>query len=163
MSILFMDEGDCCPEQNVKASSFYTVGATARCEACEKSTRVAALAVPTAHQMFDEEGSSWDLAQAPALIFDLSRVPESVLRHLRRVASGFRQSIFEPDAWRNHCTHCGAELDEQYLHCEPGVAFVPTTREEAAKITLKLVEQPLSIWANGYAPAPEFFHDFARP
>jgi hypothetical protein len=162
MSILFMDESEFCPEENVKSPTFYTVAATARCEACGARIRVAALAVPAAHQMFDEEVSSWDLAQAPALIFDLCRVPKSVLRHLRRVASGFRQSIFEADAWRNHCT-CGMELDEQYLHCEPGVAFVPTTREEAAKITLRLVEQPLSIWANGYAQAPEFFDDFARP
>jgi hypothetical protein len=162
MSILFMDESD-CPEVNIKASSFYTVAASVQCEACEARSRVAALAVPAAHQLFDEEVSSWDLAQAPALIFDLCLVPKSVLRHLRRVASGFRQSIFEPDAWRNHCTRCGMELDEQYLHCEPGVAFVPTTREEATRISLLLIEQPLSIWANGYAPAPEFFDDFTRP
>ena len=116
MSVLFMDESEFCRDVNVKSSSFYTAAVTVRCEACGEMTRVVALALPTAHQLFDEEVSSWDLAQAPALVFELSRVPKALLRHLRKAASGFRQSTHELDEWCNHCTYCGMELDEQYLH-----------------------------------------------
>jgi hypothetical protein len=142
---------------NVRSSGYYIAQMQVRCEKCGRPTLVFALAVPPDHEtLFDGE---WQSADANALIFYVTELPDSVGRHLLERSAAFRLHCGQDPAdshWANHCEHCGGLFRDDDLHCEPG-GFMPGRAQEAEAIVLSHIAEGFSACAAGYALEPEFF------
>jgi hypothetical protein len=157
------------PDANVRSAGYYIAGTDTRCWYCGGTTRLLALAVPQDHETLDagsEEGAGqWQPAGAAAFIFRLTRLAIGVQRRLLPFAPRFRlahNQAMSDGCWANHCEHCDRVLDDQELHCEPGV-FMPGSAAQAARIELLRIDEALEAAAAGYAPEPEFFQFMRRP
>lgn len=132
------------------------------CPFCGAATRVAGVALPANHETLDDADGqvpTWQLAGANALLFLLTQIPQETEGHLRRLAPGFRRTdggLTGESQWANHCEHCGALLDDQNLHCEPGDSFVPITAAQGSRIRLIEFHEPFEGSAAGYSLEPEF-------
>jgi hypothetical protein len=133
------------------------------CPFCDAATRVAGVALPANHETLDDAGdqdSAWQTVAANALLFFITQIPRETENHLRRLAPGFRRAASGPadgeSHWANHCEHCGALLDDQELHCEPGDTFVPITAAQGSTIRLIEFDEPFEASAAGYSLEPEF-------
>ncbi|HEX3848416.1 MAG TPA: hypothetical protein VHV81_13625 [Steroidobacteraceae bacterium] len=94
-----------------------------------------------------------------ALLFAVRNIPARVEHELRCRVPAFARSggaSSEDSGWANHCSHCARLLDDDELHCEPDVAFVPTSAERAKDVVLEIVREPLEAGADGYALDPLF-------
>src|SRR5579871_5750584 len=145
------------PDTNVRSSAYYVLHAIIDCRACGQSTPVAALGVPPGHETRgepDEGGLTadaltdpWDRAEACAILFMIRAISASVVHQLQRRAPGFRMSDSTPGSeshWTNHCWHCGHAFADDALHCEPDVAFAPSSADRAQGIVLEMVREPLT-------------------
>ena len=144
------------PDANVRSSSYYIAETQALCLACDRWTRVLALALPAPHEVLIED--EWQPADVSAFLFYVTELPEEV-RHLLQTSSFFRLSRVEDASdpcWANHCEHCDAPMSDDELHCEPG-GFMPGHADEARTISLIEVRQAFRAVAAGYAVDPEFF------
>ena len=51
--------------------------------------------------------------------------------------------------WMNHCEHCGAQMEEEELHGDPGSPFGPMPVEGLEAIRLHEVREPFAAGAGG--------------
>jgi hypothetical protein len=129
------------------------------CPFCEAATRVASVALPANHETLDDTddlASGWQVVAANALLFFITQLSPETESHLRRLAPGYRRADSGEARWSNHCEHCGALLDDQALHGEPGDSFVPITAAQGSKIRLIEFDEPFEASAAGYSFEPEF-------
>jgi hypothetical protein len=133
------------------------------CPFCDAATRVAGVALPANHETLEDaeedQGCGWQTVAANALLFFITQIPRETQGHLRQLAPGFRRTdsgAAGESHWANHCEHCGALLDDQELHCEPGDSFVPITAAQGSQIRLIEFHEPLEASAAGYSLEPEF-------
>lgn len=143
------------PNANVRSVSYDIAQMQALCAHCGQEARVLALALPPNHEMYLD--GEWQHVEAAAFIFYIAELPQAVSRRLLELSPGFRLSGEGPENsyWANHCEHCGAELSDEELHCEPG-GFMPADPMDAERISLLRISRGLSACAAGYALAPEF-------
>jgi hypothetical protein len=145
------------PDANIRSSSYYVAQTNAQCERCNRTTRVIALALPPRHETRLE--GRWQRVVANAFIFYVTELPRPVYRHLLRLSPLFSRKRGEGELnpyWANHCEHCGAMLNDDVLHCEPG-GFMPSLPAQAEAICLSHVAGGFSALAAGYALDPQFF------
>jgi len=145
---------------NIRAERYYLARCRVSCESCAHSTPVFALAVPCAHETLDEdaEAGTWQSAGAPAYVFLLAWIAESMRRRLATLAPTFQPLLTQAGQelrWANHCQHCGVSIDDELLHCEPGV-FMPWDEVQASGIEFTRIAEALEVSAAGYAPDAEF-------
>jgi hypothetical protein len=132
------------------------------CPFCGAATRVAGVALPANHETLNdaaEQGCGWQMVAANALLFFITQLPRETQGHLQQLAPGFRRADSAAAAeshWSNHCEHCGALLDDQDLHCEPGDTFVPITAEQGSRIRLIEFHESFEGSAAGYSLEPGF-------
>ena len=166
------------PDANVRSQTYYVARATAPCWHCGMSTRVLALAMPGIHETLDIDAADdgedsggylaavpWQRAGANAFLFHVHQLSQAVQHRLEDLSLHFRparSAATQNTYWANHCEHCGALLDDQELHCEPGGAFSPSSEAAAATIELLHVDAPLRAAASGYALEPEFLRFMRR-
>ncbi|HEX4243870.1 MAG TPA: hypothetical protein VHZ53_20815 [Steroidobacteraceae bacterium] len=102
---------------------------------------------------------TWDRIDACALLFMVREISDRVGAELQRLAPAFRRSdgpsSFE-SRWANHCDRCGRALEDQVLHGEPDVAFVPTSAGRARSIVIETVREPFEAGIDGYSLDPLF-------
>jgi hypothetical protein len=149
-----------------RSSTYFIAHRSVMCVHCKKSTRVAAVVLPVDHEVLaDDEEGAWQTIPAPALIFGVGELPKTAEAHLRRLAPAFGWVAEEtPDdaSWSNSCEHCGARIDDEALHCEPGESFVPMSEVEGARIRLVEIAEPFEVWARGYS-LDALYLPFKRP
>jgi hypothetical protein len=154
-------------EANVRSPGYYIAVTRALCRNCGESTRVLALAATRDHETLDAdpEGTDpWQHAGIVAFLFHVTYLSDEVQRRLLPFSPEFRSQHGDAGSsayWVNHCQHCGGVLDDQELHCEPGV-FMPGSEAEAAEIGLFKMDHLLEAAAAGYAPEPEFLEFMRR-
>jgi hypothetical protein len=153
---------------NVRSSSYWIAHATGECDGCRAETRCVALALPPSHQSLalnwdvqkDElVAYNWETAEWGAFLFYVEYLPDEVRRRLQAASGGYRFAFSERTQgsyWANHCMACGALMEDHDLFCEPDGAFLPTTAESAAAVTLEHVGEALEVSAVGYACDPQF-------
>lgn len=160
-----MDLDQDSPPPNYRSKSYFIARRTVRCGSCGFSTHVAALGLPTNHEVRDED-SAWEAVSANALLFYVVDLPSAAKVHLRRLAPGFRELLIEaPDEahWSNHCENCGLPIDDHELHCEPGETFVPISEAQGSKISVTDIAEPFEARAAGYALESMFVPFPRRP
>lgn len=163
-----MNQTDTDTDGNVRGDVHFIACTEARCAACERRTRLVALAAPAGHERMEAEENPfaagptnvWQMTQLPAFLFYLTYLPASLRERLQAAAPRYR---FAADAstgetyWANHCAYCGEAFDDVALFCEPGGAFMPMSPEEAAAISLTRVAERFTAAAAGYSGEPELF------
>jgi hypothetical protein len=168
-----MPQYELLPDINVRSHTYSVARTEVRCWHCGLPTRVLALAVPHGHETLNEDISAgsgdrenaaadaWQRADASALLFYVECLNLDVERRLKRLSPLFRlahSAAMSSSYWANHCEHCGTLLGDHELHCEPDVAFMPSSEAAAAAIELLDMQAPFEAAAAGYAPEPQFFH-----
>jgi hypothetical protein len=150
------------PSPRFRSRAYWLAQLAMVCRFCGAATRVVAVALPANHETLDDavdQGCGWECVAANALLFFITQIPRETERHLRQLAPGFRRAdrnAVSESHWANHCEHCGALLDDQDLHCEPGDTFVPITAEQGSKIRLIEIHESFEASAAGYSLEPEF-------
>jgi hypothetical protein len=160
-------------DANFRSQFYYVARAAAPCPSCDHSTCVLALALPSAHETLDVDSEAasdpgdgrgadllWQQADANAFLFYVQQLPDDVRRRMQQLSSNYRlaQGASSPILhWANHCERCGAQLDDNDLHCEPDGGFMPSSPTAAADIHLLQISAPFLAEAAGYAVEPEFF------
>jgi hypothetical protein len=156
---------------NVRSAAYFIASTEGGCTQCGETTRLLALALPGGHEVLDpdaapEAADAWQPAPLPAVLFDVHCLAEPVRRELQHRSAAYRLSEDAAGGgarWSNHCEHCGAVQDEQALHGEPDVAFMPMSPEAAAAIRLDAIPEPLCAGASGYSADPAFFDCMTGP
>jgi hypothetical protein len=163
-----MVDSDTKAKINVRSSSYWIARATGECDRCRAETRFVALALPPNHQSLELESDieadefvsySWETVEWSAFLFYVEYLPERVRRRLQSVSKGYRFAFSERTQgsyWSNHCTVCGALIEDHDLFCEPDGAFLPTTALSAANVTLERVDEVLEAGAVGYSCDPQY-------
>lgn len=108
---------------------------------------------------------AWRTVQAPAWLFDVEYLARRVRGRLQRLAPGYRfaeSPTTGGQLWLNHCPHCGAVQDDDYLHGEPNVAFMPFTVGAAQRIELHAVDAPFAAAVGGTCDDPPLFGAMRR-
>jgi hypothetical protein len=158
---------------NVRSSSYWIVRATGKCDRCRAETRFVALALPPNHQSLELDWDieadelvayNWETVEWSAFLFYVEYLPKKVRRRLQAVSKGYRFAFSERTLnsyWANHCATCGALIEDHDLFCEPDGAFLPTTAEGAATVTLECIDEAFEAGAVGYACDPQFLDSMA--
>lgn len=144
-------------DANVRSPSFYIAQTQAYCTHCNGLTQVLAVALPVRHELRAE--GRWQSVPAGAFIFHIRGLPRSVSGRLAALSPDFRLTRAtnrREGYWANHCQHCGGELGDDELHCEPG-GFMPMSEADAEAIRLIRVDEYCELSAAGYALEPQFF------
>jgi hypothetical protein len=155
------------PSPRFRSEAYWLAQVAVLCPCCGAATRVVGVALPANHETqgdAEDQGCGWQCVAANALLFFITQISRETECHLRQLAPGFRRADSGAAAeshWVNHCEHCGALLDDQDLHCEPGDTFVPLTAEQGSKIRLIEIHEPFEASAAGYSLEPAFL-PFAR-
>jgi hypothetical protein len=150
---------------NYRSTSYFIARRNVTCGSCGASTRVVAVGLPINHEV-REEDSAWEAVAGNALLFHIGDVPTAAEVHLRRLAPGFCEALVEPpdeSNWANHCEHCGVQIDDHELHCEPGDTFVPISEAQGSKIRLTEIAEPFEAYAAGYSLESMFVPFPRRP
>jgi hypothetical protein len=158
-----MPENPLPPGSNVRSKTYYVASTLVPCHHCGVPTRLLALALPRDHETLDpDESGEWHPAQVNAFLFYVEYLPDDIQSQLRRLSPQYHVSKKSTEApgfyWANHCDHCGAQFDDEELHCEMDGAFMPSSSAAAANIQLLEILRPFEGLAHGYALEPEYFH-----
>jgi hypothetical protein len=157
-------------DANVRSQTYYVASTRVRCSHCGLPTRLLALAMPPGHETLDTDSDAdgggepnsdaWQAATTNAFLFHVAQLSEDVRDRLNRISQSFRLAQganASHSYWANYCEHCGTQLGDYELHCEPDGAFCPSNEAAAAGIELEQVQAPFEAVTAGYAFEPEFF------
>ena len=145
---------------NVRAPAYFVARTEARCPHCGRDTSLVAIVLPPTHEVRDPDSGVWQCAGGHAFLFHLAFLPDSVVRRLEVFSARFQPlpgAMATGGDWVNHCAHCDAPLEDQHIHCEPGVAFMPSSAAEAGSIELWRIDAAFEAQMAGYALEPAFF------
>jgi hypothetical protein len=146
-------------QPNVRSSKYFIVESRTRCDRCKLVTKVFGLALPADYESLyvdddtpDDENGTWESPGMAAVLSYVDYVPESVANRIRLVTPHYRldaQSEGNGTFWMNHCEHCGAPMEEEELHGDPGGPFAPLSDEGLEAIRLHEVREPFAAGAGG--------------
>jgi hypothetical protein len=154
-------------EVNVRSPYYFIARTHGVCGHCQKQTELIAVALPSGHETLDAgeeteealETDEWTVATNRALLFHIEYLNEAVAARLSTLTQSFRidrKYLGAEPAWSNHCSACGALLDDEELFCEPGEPFFPVTETGVAAIRLQRIDDPFVAVAGGYFFDPDF-------
>jgi hypothetical protein len=120
---------------NVRSSRYFIVESRMRCDQCNVVTAVFGFALPADYESLyvdddapDDESGTWESPGIAAVLSYVDYLPEAVADRIRSVTQHYRldlQSEAGGTFWMNHCEHCGAQMEEEELHGDPGSPFGP--------------------------------------
>lgn len=148
---------------NVRAPRYWVARTDCRCSRCARETPVIAVALDATHEVWIEtEGAAhgsglWQPALLCAELFYIEYLPLAVRRGLQAHSPLYRYAHnrrTDGSYWINHCAHCGSAQEDESLHGEPDVAFMPLSAAAASRIEWRAVDEPFAAWAGGYSADP---------
>jgi hypothetical protein len=155
---------------NVRASGYLIAQTGQTCSRCGSRCRLYGIALPAGHETryVDDEaphGDTWEVAGEPSLLSFVSYLPPHVVARMRLHTPHYRPR-FSPELdcayWMNGCEHCGARLDDHDAFDEPGLGFLALSPQEAARISLTKVDEPIAAACGSYSIGIEFFEFMRR-
>ena len=145
-------------DPNVRSSKYFIVESRIRCAKCEVVTTVFGLALPAGYESLqvdddipDDESGPWEALGIAAVLSNVEYLPETVAQRIRSVTQNFRLDLHSEGGvsfWMNHCEHCGAQMEEEELHGDPGSPFAPVSDEGLEDIRSHEVREPFTAWAG---------------
>jgi hypothetical protein len=144
---------------NVRCSRYFIVESRMRCDQCHVVTAVFGLALPADYESLyinddasDDESGTWESPGFAAVLSYVDYLPEAAANRIRAVTPNYRldrHSEAGGTFWVNHCEHCGAPMEEEELHGDPGGPFAPLSDEGLEAIRWHDVREPFAAWAGG--------------
>jgi hypothetical protein len=149
---------------NIRATGYFIASTTCDCWRCHGPSPVCGFALGPGYEALyvddDAGGDCWEESDEPTFVCYLDYLLPSVVARIveRTVSYRYRyrrrtQSFY----WANVCSSCGAKLGDYETFCEPGQGFMPLTRDDAARITLRWVDEPFIANAGGWSLGVELF------
>ena len=157
---------------NVRAPRYLVARTDCACWRCARATPVIAVALDAAHTLWIDgadraeagkvacvwqTAGAWQAAGMTAMLFYVEYLPLGVRRGLQAHSPLYRYAhnrATDGSYWINHCAHCGSAQEDDHLHGEPDVAFMPLSEAAASRIALLPVAEPFAAWAGGYCADP---------
>jgi hypothetical protein len=143
---------------NVKSSRYFIIESRIRCDRCVVVTAVFGFVAPAGYESLrvdddtpDDEDGTWEVSAMAAVLSYVEYLPETVANRIRSVTPNYRLDTHSDAGgtfWMNHCEHCGAPLEEEELHGDPGRPFGPMPDEGLEAIRLHEVCEPFAAWAG---------------
>jgi len=157
------------PPPNIRAPGYYIASALAPCRRCRGQSPVRGFALDAGHETLDVDDETgevcWEMSDEPTLLcyieFLAPPVAARMLASNSHYRYGFRRSTGS-HYWVNVCASCGAKLGDYDTFCEPGVGFMPLTRDQAAGIRLQWYGEPFEAFAGGWSFGVELFDAMSR-
>jgi hypothetical protein len=151
-------------QTNIRAPSYWIAQSVRECWRCQGLSDVHGFALPTGYQTLwvgeRPWEQVWESAEEPTFVCYLEYLLPAAAERIRQRSSHYRfglrrrtQSFY----WVNFCQHCGAKLGDYETFCEPGQAFSPLTRADAARVALRRVDEPFEATAGGWSLGCDLF------
>ena len=147
------------PNANVRSNRYFIVESRIRCYQCNRVTAVFGFSLPEDYETIyvnddvpDDVTETWDSPGMAAVLSYVDYLPETVADRIRSMTEHYRLDLVDEDSesfWMNHCEHCGAQLEEEELHGDPGSPFMPISDKGLEAIRLHEVHEPFSASAGG--------------
>lgn len=162
------------PSINVRATRYLGALARCACHRCGREMVAIGIALEAGHQMCIDDGARggvgplggvWRTVRSPAWLFDVEYLPRRVRVRLQRLSPGYRlaeRPTTGGHRWLNHCPHCGAVQDDDDLHGEPDVAFMPFSLSAAERIELRAIDGSFVAAIGGHCDDPPLFGAMRR-
>lgn len=136
---------------NVRSSSYFFAQALRICWRCMTETWVYGFALPAGYETLyvadDPLDDTWERRDEPGFVYYIEYLAPSVGFAVRAHTPNFRFGFDETNEahyWVSYCDGCGVAQDDSETFCEPGVAFSPTTGNDAAHVALRQINQPFA-------------------
>lgn len=166
---------------NFRSSSYFLAEARRPCWRCGALCRVFAIILPAGHEQFGKrqldlmealglsaelvlnihDNPIWEIVHKPARLCYMRRLSQPATEKISVLAPsysyGLSQTVGE-EYYLNHCTCCSATQGDHYMHFQIRAPFAPLHAEDAAKIILYRVEEPIeaqAVWGLEF----DFFDD----
>ena len=154
---------------NVRAPSYWIAQALQACWRCRGDSVVHGFALPKEHQtLWIGDGSEpdiWETDDEPTFVCYLEYLLPSVAERMRAEAANYRFGVRRRSRgfyWVNYCQYCNSKLGDYETFCEPGQAFNPLTRDDAAHVALTPVDAPFAAVAGGWSLGCDLFEYMTR-
>jgi hypothetical protein len=143
---------------NIRSGSYFIVESKMRCDKCSVVTAVFGFSLPAGYESLyvdddapDQDSGTWEASGIAAVLSYVEYLPETIANRIRSMTQHYRLDLLS-DAdgafWVNHCEHCGAPMEEEELHGDPGRPFGPMPDEGLEAIRLHQVREPFAAWAG---------------
>jgi hypothetical protein len=135
---------------NLRGDEYWILETRVPCVHCKKETRVTALMLPEAFEEVDEESEEWEHREGRFIMSNIERVTANVHKHLVFVNPFCRvpdESAPAHSVMVNHCEHCQAEIDNEYLY-GPRNFLNPLDDEQFENGLLRRVVTPFAAQAG---------------
>lgn len=119
------------------SSPIFLITSTEDCWRCRIPQPVIAMASCSVLEA-DEENGDAEISD-PVILSNISRMPDEIASYLttRFPRYQIHRSRTAGFAYFTNFCECGANFGDFYLHCEPGGAFFPTTKDEAEQMSVE--------------------------
>lgn len=151
------------PSVNARAPRYLAALACCACCRCERKIVAIGIALGAGHQI--RVDAEWRTIRSPAWLFDVEYLPRRVRARLQRLSPLYRPAASPSTGarrWLNQCPHCGAVQDDDYLHGEPDVAFMPLSAGAAERIELHAIDASFAATIGGTCDDPPLFGAMRR-
>jgi len=154
------------PDQiNVRSASYYIAASLHECAQCARRTRVHGFILPAGHTLLNvgevEEEDEWEVGDEPSLLCAIGHLTGEVAMRVRSLTLNYRPgyALDGSYSWLNYCEHCGAQLDDDEVFCEPGMGFLAFTEEDARRVTLLHVPEAFGAQCGSYSFGVALFEE----
>jgi Domain of unknown function (DUF5710) len=154
---------------NVRAASYFLVQGTRDCWRCALHTRVFGILLPAGYEALevddDPANDHWRAADEPTMLSYITFLADPIPARLRHLASRYRTDYSQTTHsfyWMNHCDRCGIKLGDFETVEESGAALNPTTPEDAARVYLHEILEPLLAACGSYTYGLDLFSYMRR-
>jgi len=159
-----VDPGPCsrwfpeAAEVNVVSDTYFIAESTHDCWRCTRATRVHGFVLPEGHAVLNvgeiAGEDEWEVSDEPTLLCFIDYLTPSVAERMQEISPSFRPAtsgIGGAFYWTNFCEHCGAQLDDNEIFCEPGQGFLAFTEEDARRVVLHRVSELFGATCGSYS------------
>lgn len=145
-------------EPNVRSSSYSIIQSRMLCPQCNALTAVFTFALPASYESRTvdddtpgDEFGTWETQGIAAVLSYIEYLSDTVAHRIRAMTSHYRLGLDNQGNetwWRNHCEHCGAQMEEEELFEFDGpFGMMPSEGPEA--IQVHRFREPFEGWAGG--------------
>ncbi|MDD5299795.1 MAG: hypothetical protein PHD65_04785 [Gallionella sp.] len=153
---------------DIRSPSFAIASSTVSCWKCKEITPVISLFLPVEFEAYesdreedctfadDEEYQSWLDQDHPEMWQPRTRTAmlfyiETLIHETCEALADYKHYFLdysqtsEDCYYMNHCHHCGMIQGDFFLHNEADAAFNPQYKESISKLSLSIIDQPISV------------------
>ncbi len=127
-------------DPTIKSNEFFIAKSVQSCWKCKKNTRVYSFYLEEYDSIHvHDDKVFWMQNDLPTIIEGVEFLNPEALEAMEVVTGSYSNDYSKfarSRYYMNHCENCKAKQGDFFLHCEPGNAFCPVTKDEVERITI---------------------------